>query len=224
MELNRYIDHTILKADSVVSDIDTVCSEALEYSFASVCVNGCHVPRVAEALKGSSVACCTVVGFPLGAMSSIAKTAEAEAAVRSGADEIDMVINISFLKDGRHDLVREEIAAIRTVCGDRILKVILETCYLTDAEKKTACEISVEAGADFVKTSTGFGTGGATLADVALMKRMVGDRARVKASGGIRDRESALKFIEIGAERLGTSSGLAIIKGNAGSAGNSGIY
>lgn len=219
MELNKYIDHTILKADAQEAAVARVCDEALEHNFASVCVNSSYVPFVAEKLKGSDVKVCTVVGFPLGAMSAAGKVEETKAAVAQGADEVDMVINVAFLKDKKYDAVRDEIADIKKACGERILKVIIETCYLTDEEKVKACELSLEAGADFVKTSTGFGTGGATFEDVALMKKTVGDKAKVKASGGVRDRETALKYIEIGAERLGTSSGIAIVQGGEGSKG-----
>jgi deoxyribose-phosphate aldolase len=217
MELNKYIDHTLLKADATQAMIEKLCSEAHEFKFASVCVNTCYVPLAADILKDSEVKTCTVVGFPLGAMLAEAKVAETSLAIQNGADEIDMVLNISFLKDKKNNAVEEEIAAVKRAAGDRIVKVIFETCYLTDEEIVTACNLCVLAGADYVKTSTGFGTGGATYADVELMKKSVGDKAKVKASGGVRDRESALKYIEIGAERLGTSSGIAIVKGeNAG--------
>jgi len=208
-----YIDHTALSADASVEKIRQLCAEAKEYHFASVCVNSCHVALCAELLKDTGVNVCTVVGFPLGAMSTEAKAFEAELAVREGATEVDMVINIGALKDRNYDFVEKDIAAVKRACGDRHLKVIIECCLLTDEEKVKACELSERAGADFVKTSTGFSKWGAKVEDVALMKRTVGDRLGVKAAGGIRDRESAEAMIKAGADRLGCSAGIAIVKG-----------
>jgi len=213
MNTNQYIDHTILKADAREADIVRLCAEAKKYKFCSVCVNSCWVPLVSRELKGTDVKVCSVIGFPLGAMSREAKVFEAENAVKNGADEIDMVINVGFLKDGKYKEVEDEIRAIKTAIGSAVLKVIIETCYLTDDEKRKACELSVAAKADFVKTSTGFGTGGATLEDAQLMLDTVKGKAKVKASGGVRDAETAKKYIDMGVMRLGTSSGIKIIEG-----------
>ena len=188
-----------------------LCREAVEHRFASVCVNPRWVPTVAGALAGSGVATCSVIGFPLGAIPTAVKAQEAAWVVAAGATEVDMVIDIGALKDGDTDAVRADIAAVKQACGPALLKVIIETCLLTDAEKVTACRLSVQAGADFVKTSTGFSTGGATAADVALMRDTVGDALGVKASGGVRTREDALKMLAAGASRIGASSGLAIV-------------
>lgn len=213
MEINRYIDHTLLAADATKDRIIKLCNEAKEYKFASVCVNSCWVRLCADLLKGSDVEVCTVVGFPLGAMVTKAKAYEAECAVSDGADEVDMVINIGDLKDGDYKAVEDDIRAVKAACGDKLLKVIIECCLLSDEEKVKACELSEAAGADYVKTSTGFSKGGATAEDVALMRRTVGDRLGVKAAGGIRDRATAEKMIEAGASRLGCSAGIAIVKG-----------
>lgn len=212
MGLNKYIDHTILKATASSSDVQKLCEEAIEHEFYSVCVNGCYVADAKHILQGSDVKIAAVVGFPLGAMTTAAKVFEAKEAVENGASEIDMVINVAKLKDGEIDYVENEIRLIKEAIGDNVLKVIIETCYLTDEEKVKACELSLVAKADFVKTSTGFGTGGATYEDVKLMKSVVGDNAKVKASGGVRDKETAQKYVDLGAERLGTSSGIDIIK------------
>lgn len=212
MELNKYIDHTILKATASAEDIEKLCEEAKEYNFYSVCVNGCYVRDAKKYLEGTDVKVAAVVGFPLGAMTTAAKVFEARDAVENGASEIDMVINVAKLKDGEYAYVEEEIREIKEAIGDNLLKVIIETCYLTDEEKVKACELSLAAKAEYVKTSTGFGTGGATFEDVKLMKSVVGNNAKVKASGGVKDKETAEKYIELGAERLGTSSGIAIIK------------
>ena len=223
-ELARLIDHTALKPDTTEARIRTLCEEARRYGFAAVCVNPCYVPLAAELLQGSEVAVCTVVGFPLGANRTAIKAAEAEQAIRDGAAELDMVLNIGFLKSGRLWEVLEDIHAVVDVARaarppagrDRILvKVILETALLTDAEKETACRLALEAGADFVKTSTGFAGGGATVEDVALMRRVVGDRMGVKASGGIRTRAQAEALVAAGASRLGTSAGVALIQDTA---------
>ena len=212
MGLNKYIDHTILKATASSSDVQKLCEEAIEHKFYSVCVNGCYVADAKHLLQGTDVKVAAVVGFPLGAMTTAAKVFEAKEAVENGASEIDMVINVAKLKDGEIDYVENEIRLIKEAIGDNVLKVIIETCYLTDEEKVKACELSLVAKADFVKTSTGFGTGGATYEDVKLMKSVVGDNAKVKASGGVRDKETAQKYVDLGAERLGTSSGIEIVK------------
>ena len=212
MGLNKYIDHTILKATASSSDVQKLCEEAIEHEFYSVCVNGCYVADAKHLLQGTDVKVAAVVGFPLGAMTTAAKVFEAKDAVENGASEIDMVINVAKLKDGEFEFVENEIRQIKEAIGDNVLKVIIETCYLTDEEKVKACELSLAAKADFVKTSTGFGTGGATYEDVKLMKSVVGDNAKVKASGGVRDKETAQKYVDLGAERLGTSSGIEIVK------------
>lgn len=212
MGLNKYIDHTILKATASGTDVQKLCAEAIEHKFYSVCVNGCYVADAKHLLQGTDVKVAAVVGFPLGAMTTAAKVFEAKEAVENGASEIDMVINVAKLKDGEFEYVENEIRQIKEAIGDNVLKVIIETCYLTDEEKVKACELSLAAKADFVKTSTGFGTDGATYEDVKLMKSVVGDNAKVKASGGVRDKETAQKYINLGAERLGTSSGIDIVK------------
>ena len=212
MGLNKYIDHTILKATASSADVQKLCEEAIEYEFYSVCVNGCYVADAKHLLQGTDVKVAAVVGFPLGAMTTASKVFEAKEAIENGASEIDMVINVAKLKDGEFDYVENEIRLIKEAIGNNVLKVIIETCYLTDEEKVKACELSLVAKADFVKTSTGFGTGGATYEDVKLMKSVVGDNAKVKASGGVRDKETAQKYVDLGAERLGTSSGIEIVK------------
>ncbi len=219
MQLNMYIDHTILKASATEADVQKICHEAKEFKFCSVCVNSGWVPLVKKELAGSGVKVCAVVGFPLGAMSMGAKVFEAKHTADAGADEIDMVINVGLLKSGHDDAVREEIRAIKEAIGTKILKVIIETCYLTDDEKKKACKLSVEAGADFVKTSTGFGTGGATPEDVKLMLDEVKGKALVKASGGVRDAEAAKMYIDMGVRRLGTSNGIQIVSGETAKGG-----
>jgi deoxyribose-phosphate aldolase len=211
MNIASYIDHTVLAADATRERIEKLCAEAKQWHFASVCVNTCWTAFCADQLKGSGVNVCSVVGFPLGAMSTRAKAFEAKAAVDDGADEIDMVINIGWLKDGRDDLVENDIREVKSACGDKHLKVIIETCLLTEEEKVRACKLSVKAGADFVKTSTGFSTGGATAEDVALMRKTVGPNTGVKAAGGIRTFEDAKKMIDAGANRLGCSAGIAIV-------------
>lgn len=211
MENSKCFDHTILKPDATKAEVIQVCNEAKEYQFASVCVNQYHTGLVAEQLKDSGVKVCTVIGFPLGAVVTSVKVFETSEAVKDGADEIDMVINIGALKDKEYDIVREDIRSVKQACRSAILKVIIETCLLTNEEKEQACRLSVEAGADFVKTSTGFSKGGATTDDVALMRRTVGDAAMVKASGGIRDSVTAKDMIQAGADRLGTSATIAIV-------------
>ncbi|MEM5948419.1 deoxyribose-phosphate aldolase [Spirochaetia bacterium 38H-sp] len=210
-ELASYIDHTLLKPFATQKEIKKLCEEAVEYFFASVCVNPVWVPYCASFLKGSDVRVCTVIGFPLGANISDVKRRETEIAVSQGAREVDMVINIGALKQGDYNLVRDDIGAVVGSSGDALVKVIIETCFLTDEEKVTACILAEEAGADYVKTSTGFGTSGASKEDVALMRKTVGNRLGVKASGGIRSLEDALDMIRAGSSRLGTSSGVNII-------------
>lgn len=212
MELNRYIDHTLLKPAATRADIAKLCAEAKEYRFASVCVNSAHIAEVAAALAGTDVAPCCVVGFPLGAMETEAKAFEAARAAALGAKEIDMVMDIGAAKEGDFARVEADIAAVvSAIQGRAKLKVILECCLLTDEEKTAACLAAKRAGADFVKTSTGFSTGGATEHDVALMRAAVGDDMGVKASGGIRTREDALRMIAAGANRIGASAGIAIV-------------
>ena len=211
MDIAKKIDHTMLKADATSETIRRYCQEALENGFASVCVNTCHVPLVAKALNGSDVKTCCVVGFPLGAMLTSAKAFEASEAVKAGAQEVDMVINVGAIKDQNWDFVRNDIKAVVEASKPAIVKVIIETCLLTYEEKTKACELSEEAGAAFVKTSTGFSTGGATLDDIRLMKKTVGDRMQVKASGGIRTPEFTRELLEAGADRIGAGNGLALI-------------
>jgi len=215
LDVNRYIDHTNLKPYARAEDIVRLCNEAKEYDFYAVCVNPYRVKLAKELLRGSDVNVATVIGFPLGATPTEVKVFEAGRALEDGADELDMVINIGALKDGDYDYVREDIKAVAELAHERgaIVKVIIETCYLTEEEKIKACELAKEAGADFVKTSTGFGTGGATVEDVRLMRRVVGDGMGVKAAGGIRTYEQALAMIEAGATRIGTSSGVKIMEG-----------
>lgn len=210
--INRLIDHTILKPEASIDDIRKLCIEAKEYNFYSVCVNSAYVNVAYNFLLHSDVKVCSVVGFPLGAMIKEAKAYEAKFAVDSGAEEIDMVINIGLLKSGKIDLFERDIKKVREACKASVLKVIIETCLLDDKEKILACKIAKEYGADFVKTSTGFSTGGATEHDVELMRKTVGDKMGVKASGGIKTYEDAIKMINAGANRLGTSSGIAIMK------------
>ena len=212
-ELAKTIDHTLLKPNATAAQVLKLCDEAKEYGFASVCVNPSRVALAAQALAGTDVTACCVVGFPLGAIPSVSKAAEAAECVRSGAREIDMVINIGAAKDGDWALVESDIAAVRAACGPAKLKVIIETCLLTDEEKVEACLAAKRAGADFVETSTGFSTGGATVEDVRLMRRTVGPEMGVKASGGIHNRQEALAMLEAGATRIGASSGIAIVTG-----------
>ena len=211
MKLSKYIDHTLLKADASKEAIAKLCSEAKEHDFKSVCVNPSYITYCKELLKDSDVLVCTVVGFPLGQMTTAAKVFETEDALKKGADEIDMVLNIAKLKDGDLDYVTDEIKALKDVCKDHTLKVIIEACLLSNDEKVKACECILKAGADFVKTSTGFSTGGATFEDVALLKKCVGDKCLVKAAGGVRSHADFLKMIELGADRIGTSSGVKLL-------------
>lgn len=208
----KLFDHTVLSADAGKADVERVCAEALKYGFKSVCVNGYYTAYVRDRLMSSDVRVCCVIGFPLGQMSSGAKISETQLAISDGADEIDMVINVAAIKDARYDFVREDIRKVKEACGEALLKVIIEACLLTDDEKRIACRLSEEAGADFVKTSTGFSSGGANPYDVALMREAVGGRLGVKASGGIRTREDALNMLAAGATRLGTSRTVDIIK------------
>lgn len=212
IEINKYIDHTVLKATATEKDIIELCEEAREHKFFSVCVNSGYVKLARKQLEGSGVMICTVVGFPLGAMSTEAKVFETQQALKDGAEEVDMVINIGELKSKNLKKVEEEIAAIKKVVGDKVLKVIIETCYLTPQEIIVASEIAVKAKADFVKTSTGFGSDGARLENIDLMKKAVDGKAKLKASGGIRNLDTALSFIEAGVDRIGTSSGVSIVK------------
>jgi len=209
--LARYIDHTALKPDVSYVQVVKLCEEARLHGFASVCVNPSLVPCCADLLKGSGVKVCTVIGFPLGATATEVKAFEAANAIKEGADELDMVIDIGALKDGDTDTVHHDIAAVRAASVGKVLKVIIETVLLTDEQKVLACQIAKECGADFVKTSTGFAGGGATVADVALMRRTVGPDMGVKASGGIRDAASAQALIDAGATRLGCSASVAIV-------------
>ena len=213
MSIASYIDHTLLKPDATGEQIDKLCQEAREYGFASVCVNPYYVARCVKNLKGSDVKVCTVVGFPLGATTMETKVFETLQAVASGAQEIDMVMNVCAMKSGHTKAIEQEIQALAAAVEDKaILKVIIETCLLTDEEKTQACRIARRSGAHFVKTSTGFSTGGATVEDVALMRQAVGSKLGVKASGGIRDYATAKAMIEAGATRIGASAGVAIVK------------
>ena len=211
MSIANMIDHTMLKADAGAEIIRRYCQEAKEYEFASVCVNSCNVPLAASELKDSSVSVCCVVGFPLGAMLTSAKAFEASEAVKAGADEVDMVIHIGALKDKNYDLVREDIRAVVDACQGRLVKVILENCLLTKEEIVKACQLSMEAGAHYVKTSTGFSTGGAVAEDVALMEKTVGEKLKVKASGGIRTPKEAEAMILAGADRIGAGNGITLL-------------
>jgi deoxyribose-phosphate aldolase len=214
-QLAAFIDHTLLKADATAADIEKLCAEAREHKIFSVCVNGSRVAEAFHFLDGSNVKIASVVGFPLGAMSADAKRFETEAAIDDGAQEIDVVLNIGRIKDGDDKYVFRELCDVIEAADERTVKVILETCLLTDEQKIRACKLVVESGAHFVKTSTGFSAGGATVADVKLMRDMVGPKFGVKASGGIRDVKTALAMIEAGATRLGTSASVAIVKGLA---------
>lgn len=219
-DLAKYIDHTLLKQDAKLEDIKKLCAEADEYSFCSVCVNSAYVKNAKDFLKNKDVKVCSVVGFPLGAMTTPAKAYEAKCAIEDGASEIDMVINVGWVKSENFNLVEEDIKALRTTCKDIVLKVILETALLNEEEIKKVCEISKKLKVDFVKTSTGFSSRGASLEDLKIMKSVVKDEVQIKASGGIRTTQKAKEMIEAGATRLGTSSGIAIIKGEKAEDGN----
>ncbi len=212
--INQYIDHTLLKPEATAHDIEILCKEAIEYSFYAVCVNSCYVALAKELLKDSTVKVASVVGFPLGAMSTEAKVYETENAIQNGAGEIDMVINIGWLKAHEYNLVQGDIKEVVTKAHSKkaIVKVIIETCLLSEDEIKKVCTLAVEAGADFVKTSTGFSTGGAKVSDIKLMKSVVQDKAKIKASGGIRDYVSAKAMIEAGADRIGASASINIVE------------
>ncbi|MDK2783652.1 MAG: deoxyribose-phosphate aldolase [Thermococcaceae archaeon] len=214
MDIAKYIDHTNLKPYATKEDIIKLCEEAKKYGFYAVCVNPYRVKLAKEQLEGTDIKVASVIGFPLGATPTEVKVFEAKKALEDGADELDMVINIGALKDKDYEYVKNDIAEVVKVAHEKgaVVKVIIETCYLTDEEKEIACKLAMEAGADFVKTSTGFGTGGATVEDVRLMRRIVGDKLGVKAAGGIRTYEQALAMIEAGANRIGTSSGVKIVE------------
>jgi deoxyribose-phosphate aldolase len=212
MKLEKYMDHTILKPETTSEQVKKICMEAKQYGFASVCVNSYHASTVSTELKGTEVKTCVVVGFPLGACTKEVKAFETKQAIENGADEIDMVINVGALKDKNYEAVRADIeAVVQAAYKKALVKVILETCLLTDEEKVKACEISIVAGVDFVKTSTGFSSAGATSHDVALMRKTVGAEIGVKASGGIRDYETAMEMVNAGANRLGVSASIAIV-------------
>ena len=216
-DLSKYIDHTLLTQNASKNQIEKLCQEADEHNFCSVCVNSCYVKNAKEFLTNDEVKVCSVVGFPLGAMSTKAKAYEAKVAIEDGASEIDMVINVGWVKSNRYDLVKDDIQALRTTCDNVVLKVIFETALLSEDEIKKVCEISKEIKVDFVKTSTGFSTRGASFEDVKIMKSVVGDDVLIKASGGIRSYEKALDMIKAGADRLGTSSGIEIVSGTSSS-------
>ena len=211
MKINKYIDHTLLKATATKEQIIKLCDEAKEYNFYAVCVNGSYVELAKQELEKSAVKIAAVIGFPLGAMTTEAKVFEAKNCIENGASEIDMVINVGKLLDGENEYVENEIRLIKEAIGDNVLKVIFENCYLSKEQIKIASQLAVNAGADFIKTSTGFGTGGATFEDVQLMKDVVKDNAQIKAAGGVRDKETAEKYIEMGVTRLGTSSGVSLV-------------
>ncbi|SDZ91934.1 deoxyribose-phosphate aldolase [Psychroflexus halocasei] len=213
MNINKYIDHTLLKPTATFDQISKLCEEAKKYEFASVCINPCFVKYAAEQLKGSSVKVCTVIGFPLGNTTTQAKVDEAKQALKDGADEFDMVLNQSWIKSNKIEDAQADIAAVRKAIGDKLLKVILETCNLTDDEIAKASQISEKAKADYVKTSTGFGSEGATPEAVKIMKANISDQVKIKASGGIRDLETAEMYINLGVSRLGASSGVQIMQG-----------
>lgn len=210
-DLFTYIDHTALKAGTTWEEIDSLCEEAILYRMASVCIPGCYVKRVHEAFPKLNI--CTVIGFPLGYSSTEAKQVEAEQAIKDGACEIDLVINLCDVKNRDYEKVKEEIISLKNVVGNRILKVIIETCYLDRKEKIAMCRVVTEAGADYIKTSTGFGTAGASLEDVRLMKEYIGSNVKIKAAGGIRSREELEAYIAVGCSRIGTSSAIAMLKG-----------
>ena len=218
-QLFSYVDHTQLKAFATWEDIKKLCDEAVEYKTASVCVPPCYIKRIADTY-GDKINICTVVGFPLGYSTTEAKVQEVKTAIEDGVSEIDMVVNISDVKNGDYEKVEEEIKALREACGDKILKVIIETCYLTEDEKIAMCKAVTNAKADYIKTSTGFGTGGATLEDVILMKNNIGADVKIKAAGGIRTKEDMVAFVEAGCSRLGTSSAIDILVGQ----GSTGAY
>ena len=212
-QLAKMMDHTILKATATPAQVEQICREALEIGAASVCINPCNIEQARRLLDGSGVRVCTVIGFPLGANTPEVKAFETQDAIRRGAEEVDMVINVGALLAGDDETVYRDIKAVVDAAAGTLTKIIIETCYLSDDQKKTACELAMRAGADFVKTSTGFGTGGATPHDVALMRGVVGSKLQVKASGGIRTYEDAAAVVEAGADRLGVSASLTILQG-----------
>ncbi len=212
MLLNKYIDHTLLKATATEAEIKELCAEAKQYDFYAVCVNSCYVALAKKELQNTQVKVAAVIGFPLGAMSAEIKVAEAKFCKEQGADEIDMVLNLGWFKSGLHTRAKEEIKSIKDLIGNSTLKVILETCYLSEQEIREACRLCLDGGADFVKTSTGFGPEGATLKAVDIMKDSVGEKVKIKASGGIRDKATAIMYIKAGASRIGTSSGVQMMK------------
>lgn len=211
MDLNKYIDHTYLKAEGTTKEIDKLIEEALEFNFRTICINPSWIEYAKEKLKDSQVEVCTVIGFPLGAMSTESKIFEASDAIDKGADEVDMVINVGRLKNGEIDYVTKEIKAIKNTCKNKVLKVIIETALLTEEEIKLASQAVLDGGADFVKTSTGFSTRGASVEDVKVIKSVVGDKCLIKASGGIRSHEDMMKMIEAGANRIGASAGKVLL-------------
>ena len=210
-EILKHVDHTLLKPIATWEDIQKICDESIEYNTASICISSCYISRINEKY-GDKVNICTVVGFPLGYSTTEAKVLEAKQAIENGANEIDMVINISDVKNGDYDKVTAEIKALKEAVGDKILKVIIETCYLTEEEKIAMCKSVTDAGADYIKTSTGFGTGGATIEDIKLFKQHIGPNVKIKAAGGIASLEDAEKFLKLGADRLGTSRIVKILK------------
>jgi deoxyribose-phosphate aldolase len=211
MQLANFIDHTLLKPTATLYDIKELCKEAITHQFYAVCVNPCHIALTKKELAKTNIKIAAVVGFPLGSNTTEVKVNEAIECIANGADEIDMVINIGWLKTAKYIEVEQEIGQIKRAIGTKLLKVIIECCYLTQEEIKMACQLAINAKADFVKTSTGYGTGGATFEDVCLMKEVVGNQIKIKASGGIKDRETAMNYIELGVTRIGTSSGIDII-------------
>lgn len=212
-EIAAHIDHTMLKPIADWESIEKLCKEAVRYHTASICIPSCYVKQVKEAYR-EEINICTVVGFPLGYCNTEAKLAETKQAILDGASEIDMVINLCHVKNKQFDKVKNEIRALKECCGDKILKVIVETCYLTEEEKKVMCRIVTEAGADYIKTSTGFGTGGATMEDILLFKEHIGENVKIKAAGGIKSIEDMEAFLKAGCDRLGTSSGIQLLEGN----------
>ena len=211
-EILKHVDHTLLKPIATWEDIQKICDESIEYNTASICIPSCYIYRINEKY-GDKVNICTVVGFPLGYSTTEAKVLEAKQAIENGANEIDMVINISDVKNGDYDKVTAEIKALKEAVGDKILKVIIETCYLTEEEKIAMCKSVTDAGADYIKTSTGFGTGGATIEDIKLFKQHIGPNVKIKAAGGVKTVEDLEMFITEGCERIGTSSAINLIKG-----------
>lgn len=210
-EILKHVDHTLLRQTATWQEIKQICDDAIKYQTASVCIPPCYVKQASEYVKGN-VKICTVIGFPNGYMTTKAKEFETKDAIANGASEIDMVINIGWLKDKKYELIEEEIVTLKKICGENVLKVIIETCFLTDEEKTKMCEIVTRAGADYIKTSTGFGGGGATFSDIELFSRNIGPNVKMKAAGGISSMEDAEKFLSLGADRLGTSRIIKIVK------------